>query len=89
MLYTNFGGGIVPIRYKRDIMDALKNAGYSSYKLRQDKILGQATMTKFRNQDASITVANLETVCALLNCQPGDILEYVPDASDAPPSGEE
>lgn len=74
----------MPIRYKIDVMDALKNAGYSSYKLRQDKILGQATMTKFRNQDASITISNLETVCALLNCQPGDILEYVPDESDQP-----
>ena len=36
------------IKYKINIMDALKNKGYTSYKLRKDKIFGEATMTKFR-----------------------------------------
>ena len=67
------------IKYKFDIMQALKDKGYTSYKLRQFKILGEATMTKFRNNNTKITLENINTICSLLNCQPGDILEYIPD----------
>lgn len=67
------------MRYKINIMQALKDKGYTSYKLRTDKFFGESAMTKFRNGNTKITVENLETLCALLNCQPGDILEYVPD----------
>lgn len=66
------------IQYKIDIMAALKNAGYSSYRLRSEKIFGEATMTKFRKKEY-INFENLNTLCKLLNCQPSDIIEYVPD----------
>ena len=67
------------IKYKIDIMRALKEKGYSSYKLRQSKLLAEATMTKLRNNNTKITLENLNTICTLLQCQPGDILEYLPD----------
>lgn len=66
------------IKYKFDIMQALKEKGYTSYKLRSEKLLGEATMTKFRRNDTNITLTNLDTVCALLNCQPSDLIEFVP-----------
>lgn len=66
------------IKYKIDIMQALKDQGYSSYKLRNDKIFGEATMTKFRKKEY-FNFENLNTLCYLLNCQPADIIEYVPD----------
>lgn len=66
------------IVYKIDIMEALKNIGYSSYKLRQEKIFGEATMTKFRKKE-HFNFDNLNILCELLQCQPGDILEYAPD----------
>ena len=66
------------IQYKIDIMNALKIAGYSSYKLRKDKIFGEATMTKFR-QCEPINFDNLNLLCKLLDCQPGDIIEFIPD----------
>lgn len=66
------------IQYKIDIMDSLKAKGYSSYKLRKDKIFGEATMTKFRNKEP-INFDNLNLLCSLLECQPGDILEFVID----------
>lgn len=66
------------IKYKIDIMDSLKAKGYTSYKLRKEKIFGEATMTKFRNKE-HFNFENLNTLCFLLNCQPGDILEYIPD----------
>jgi len=68
------------IKYKINIMDALKNKGYTSYKLRKDKIFGEATMTKFRN-NLHINFDNLNILCRLLDCQPGEIIEYVPDCT--------
>lgn len=65
----------MPIKYKIDVLAELKNAGYSSYRLRQDKIFGERTIQKFRNKKI-VSADNLATLCELLNCQPGDILEY-------------
>ncbi len=73
------------IKYKINIMDSLKGKGYTSYKLRKNKIFGEATMTKFRNKEY-INFENLNILCSLLNCQPGDIIEYIPDAPDSPDS---
>lgn len=64
------------IIYKIDIMEALKEKGYTSYRLRQDKIFGEATMTKFRRKEY-INFDNLNLLCELLECQPGDIIEHV------------
>ena len=66
------------IRYKTDILAKLKESGYSTYKLRKDKILGEATIQKIRKGEI-ITWENVSTICGLLNCQLENILEYVPD----------
>ena len=75
----------MPIKYKIDVLAALKAAGYSTYKLRKEKILAESTLQQFRNGDI-VSNENLSRVCELLRCQPGDILEYVPD--EAPPAPE-
>lgn len=68
----------MPVKYKIDVLAALKDKGYTSYKLRNEKLLGEATMTRLRrNQSVSYDV--LGKLCELLGCQVGDILEYVPD----------
>ena len=64
------------IKYKIDIMEALKTKGYTSYKLRKEKIFGEATMTKFRRKEY-INFDNLDLLCKLLECQPGDIIEHI------------
>ena len=66
------------IQYKIDIMDALKAKGYTSYLLAKEKVFGQATLTKFRNQ-GQLNFNDLNKLCRLLECQPCDILEYIPD----------
>ena len=68
----------MPIKYKIDVISALKNAGYSTYRIRKERLLGEATLQKIRNKEM-ISLDNISTVCKLLNCQPGDIMEYVPD----------
>ena len=66
------------LRYKIDILDALKQVGFSSYRIRKDKLIGEAQMQKIRIGEIA-SKDTLNTICRLLNCQPGDILEYVPD----------
>lgn len=67
------------IIYKLNVLQQLKDAGYSSYKLQKEKILADSTLQKLRKGDTSITIANLNTICTLLQCQPGDILEWTPE----------
>ena len=68
----------MPIRYKIDILAALKEAGYSTYKLRQMKLFGERNIQKIREGEI-LNADNLSRICKLLNCQPGDILEYTDD----------
>ncbi len=62
------------IHYKVDILASLKRAGYTSYRLRKDKIFGESAIQQFR--EGVVSLACLDKLCALLNCQPGDIIEY-------------
>lgn len=63
------------LRYKIDVVAALKAAGYSTYRLRNEKLIGEATMTKLRKGEL-VSWSNIDTLCRLLNCQPGDLIEY-------------
>lgn len=66
----------MPIQYKTDIIAALKEAGYNTSRIRKEKIMGEAMLQKMRGGQM-VSWATLETICALLDCQPGDLLEYV------------
>ena len=68
----------MPIKYKVDVIAALKAAGYNTNKIRKEKIMGESMLQKIRNGQM-VSWATIETICKLLNCQPGDILEYTPD----------
>ena len=46
------------------------------YKIRKDKLIGEAQLTKIRNGEIA-SKETLNTICKLLSCQPGDILEYI------------
>ncbi|MCL1951771.1 MAG: helix-turn-helix transcriptional regulator [Oscillospiraceae bacterium] len=66
----------MPIKYKVNVLSKLKAAGYSTYRIRKDKLLSESTVQKLRGGEP-ISWENIETICRLLNCQPGDIMEYV------------
>ena len=68
----------MPIRYKTDVIAALKTAGYSTYRIRKDKLLAESTLQLIR-EDKPVSWDNVATICGLLNCQPGNIMEYVED----------
>lgn len=69
----------MPVRYKIDIMAALKEKGYPSTRLRNEKIIGQATIQRLRHKQ-SVSYEVLAKLCELLQCQPGDLLEYVEES---------
>ena len=65
----------MPIRYKTDILEALKAKGYSTYRTRKEKLLAESTVQAFRKGEL-VSLDNVARICELLGCQPGDILEY-------------
>lgn len=69
------------LRFKVNILEALKEKGYTTYKLRKDNILSQSTLQKLR-EGKGLAWENIERLCALLDCQPGDLLEYVKEAAE-------
>ena len=68
----------VAIRYKVDVLAELKKKGYSSTKIREDKLIGQSYLQQLRHQEL-VSWKTIDTICALLDCQVGDIVEYVKD----------
>lgn len=72
----------MPLRYKIDVLEALKDAGYSSTRLRKEKLMGESYMSQLRHGEM-VSWKTIETICRLLNCQPGDLVEYAPEPEPA------
>lgn len=65
------------ISYQK-LWDLLKQRSMTRISLRSDGIVvGQSYYNLTKGK--SITFETLNRICEYLNCQPGDILEYVPD----------
>ena len=71
------------IKFKSGILERLKSAGYTTYKLRKENILGQATIQAIR-ECQELSYSTVDRLCQMMGCQPGDILEYVEDEKKAP-----
>lgn len=66
------------IKYEK-LLKLLESRGETSYTLtKKNKIIGQATWKKL-NEGGDIDTRTISSLCRYLNCQPGDILEWVPD----------
>lgn len=64
--------------YKINVLDALKTAGYNTTKIRKEQLLSESTLQKLRTGEG-VAWKNIEQICRLLDCQPGEILEYIQD----------
>lgn len=74
------GGVAMPIKYDR-LFEILKERGYSStYWLRQHGFHA-ATVDKLKKNER-VNTDTIAKLCALLECQPGDILEYEQEAGE-------
>lgn len=68
----------MPISYQK-LLKILEERKISSYVItKKDRVIGQATWKKI-NEGGHIDTRTIEALCKYLNCQPGDILEYIPD----------
>lgn len=62
--------------YKFNVLEALKENGYSTTRLRKDRLLGENAIQSLRNGEM-VGIIALEKICALLDMQPGNIIKYV------------
>lgn len=60
------------------LLKLLDQKGLTTYKIRKEKIISESTLQNIR-EGKRITTDSIAALCAALNCQPGDILEYVPE----------
>ena len=65
-------------RYKVDVLERLKIAGYSSYRILKTGLINSTAMQKLRRGEM-IAWEQLNRICNVLNCQLGDIIEHIPD----------
>jgi len=64
--------------YKINVLESLKEAGYSTAKIRKENLISESALTKIR-RGQMIGAITLDTICRLLDMQPGNIIKYVPD----------
>lgn len=62
----------------QDIIGRLTDTGYTTYRIQKEKLIPNSTMTRLR-KNLPISTDTLDLVCTLCQCQPGDLLKWVPD----------
>lgn len=68
----------MPISFSK-LLSLLEERGISVYHLKRDKVIGTATLDKIRKNEGHLDTRSIESLCCYLDCQPGDIMEYVKD----------
>jgi DNA-binding Xre family transcriptional regulator len=68
------------IKYNK-LFELLEQKGMTKNTLRVNKVIGTATLEKMRKGEGHIDDRSINSLCAFLNCQPSDIMEYVEDGS--------
>lgn len=68
----------MPIDFKK-LFALLQTKGMNMNNLRKDKVIGVATLEKMRKGEGHVDTRSIENLCEYLDCQPGDIMEYIPD----------
>lgn len=66
------------LEFKIDVMKELKEKGYNTKVIRDKNLIGQKTVQDIKRGIVPGTKV-LNTLCGLLNRQPGSIIKYVPE----------
>ena len=66
------------IRINLDVMMAKRKKGLTELAQEVDITLANLSILK-NNKAKAVRFGTLDAICKALDCQPGDILEYVPD----------
>lgn len=65
----------------KNILQKLKDAGYTSYRLRQESLLPESTIQQIRNEKP-VSLKSIDVICRLLDCPIEEVVVYVPDPED-------
>lgn len=63
--------------YKIDVVQALADKGYNSYRIKKDNLMSQGTLKKLKNKE-NVTIETLNCVCCMLRCNIEDIITIKP-----------
>lgn len=77
----------MPIMYEK-LFAMMKEKGLTTYRIRKENIISQSALQNLR-EGKSVTIDTISALCKTLECQPGDIMDYVPDEPAAEPSSRE
>ena len=66
------------LTYKIDVLETIKENGYNTTRLRKEKLLGENSIQYLR-ENKMIGSKALDSICKLLDMQPGNIIKYVED----------
>ena len=70
----------MPIKYDK-LIKRMQEAGITSYTIKRDKIIGQATYKKIM-EGGDIDTRTIAKLCKVLHCQPGDLMEYTEEDNE-------
>ena len=65
------------LRFKTDVMQLLKDKGVSRQEI-YNNIKSEAYLTKIKKREI-VSINAIAALCKLLDMQPGDLIEYIPD----------
>ena len=68
----------MPIIYTK-LFALLAERGLNAYTLKKENVVGNATIEKLQKNHGDIDTRSIVRLCKYLQCQPGDIMEYVED----------
>lgn len=71
----------MPISYEK-LFALIKEKGKSEYYLRKNGI-SSSILDKLKHGTGGLDARTIEKLCRLLQCQPGDLMEYIPDDTEA------
>ena len=69
----------MPVSYQK-LFNILEKRNLKKFYLRQNGINPKSVDALIKNKN--VNVSTIMDLCKLLNCQPGDIMEYVPEEPD-------
>lgn len=70
------------LNYKFDVLEKMKERGFSTYSLNKKYGFSTGTIQKLRQWDTNVTLTTLDKICGLLRCQVDDLLLWVPHSKN-------
>lgn len=71
---------MVPMKYEK-LFSLMREKGLTTYKIRKEHIVTETTLQKLRD-GKNVTTDSIASLCKALECQPGDIMEYVDESGE-------